>query len=51
MAWSWSSESSKTHVADISFFPYFASPTPDTVDVAAIADQIEYIAQKTSRHK
>lgn len=35
---------------DQSFFPLFASPNPDSVDVAAIADQIDYIATKVGHH-
>ncbi|KAE8540179.1 hypothetical protein D1P53_004117 [Cryptococcus gattii VGV] len=36
-------------VVMVNFFPVFASPNPDLVDVAYIADEIEYIANKTSR--
>lgn len=32
-----------------SFYPAFASKTPAEVDVAYIADEIEYIAGKTGR--
>lgn len=38
-----------TDVERRSFFPVFASPNPDLVDVAYIADEIEYIANKTSK--
>ncbi|WWD18107.1 hypothetical protein CI109_102556 [Kwoniella shandongensis] len=34
----------------VNFFPVFASPNPSEVDVAYIADEIEYIAKKTSKH-
>lgn len=39
----------ETDVERGSFFPVFASPNPDLVDVAYIADEIEYIANKTSK--
>lgn len=38
-------------VVMVNFFPFFASPTPDKVGIKQIADQIEYIAQKTSKDK
>ncbi|AFR93712.1 membrane dipeptidase [Cryptococcus neoformans var. grubii H99] len=37
-------------VVMVNFFPVFASPNPDLVDVAYIADEIEYIANKTSKN-
>ncbi|WVQ85502.1 hypothetical protein IAT38_007667 [Cryptococcus sp. DSM 104549] len=37
-------------VVMVNFFPVFVSPNPDKVNVASIADEVEYIAKKTSRH-
>ena len=37
--------------ADTSFFPVFASKNPDEVDVKYIADEVEYIAKRTSRQQ
>ncbi|WVQ85501.1 hypothetical protein IAT38_007666 [Cryptococcus sp. DSM 104549] len=37
-------------VVMVNFFPVFASPNPDEVDVAYIADEVEYIAKKTGKH-
>ncbi|WRT65876.1 uncharacterized protein IL334_002827 [Kwoniella shivajii] len=37
-------------VVMVNFFPVFASANPDEVDVAYIADEIEYIVGKTSKH-
>ncbi|KAK8865714.1 hypothetical protein IAR55_000859 [Kwoniella newhampshirensis] len=37
-------------VVMVNFFPVFASSNPDEVDVAYIADEVEYIAKKTSKH-
>ncbi|WVR05665.1 hypothetical protein IAU60_002687 [Kwoniella sp. DSM 27419] len=36
-------------VVMVNFFPVFASAHPDEVDVAYIADEVEYIAKKTSK--
>ncbi|BEJ18082.1 hypothetical protein CspHIS471_0703590 [Cutaneotrichosporon sp. HIS471] len=37
-------------VVMVNFFPMFASPDPDSVGVAAIADQIDYIVSKAGHH-
>lgn len=37
--------------ADSSFYPVFASKEPDEVDVKYIADEVEYIAKRTSRQQ
>lgn len=37
--------------ANTSFYPVFASKHPDEVDVKYIADEIEYIAKRTSRQQ
>ncbi|OCF32881.1 membrane dipeptidase [Kwoniella heveanensis BCC8398] len=34
----------------VNFFPVFASAKPDEVDVAYIADEVEYIVSKTGKH-
>ncbi|WVQ71085.1 hypothetical protein IAR50_000610 [Cryptococcus sp. DSM 104548] len=36
-------------VVMVNFFPVFASSNPDEVDVAYIADEVEYIAEKAGR--
>ncbi|KAK6907538.1 hypothetical protein I203_101534 [Kwoniella mangroviensis CBS 8507] len=37
-------------VVMVNFFPVFASANPDEVDVSYIADEIEYIVEKTGKH-
>ncbi|WWD05538.1 hypothetical protein V865_003617 [Kwoniella europaea PYCC6329] len=37
-------------VVMVNFFPVFASAHPDEVDVSYIADEIEYIVEKTGKH-
>ncbi|KAK4688450.1 membrane dipeptidase, partial [Tremellales sp. Uapishka_1] len=37
-------------VVMVNFYPAFVSSTPDKVDVAFIADHIDYIANKTGKH-